>query len=507
MRVRAAFAEAGLSQDAIDHILTQYPHYLGWDVEQKLLPAMQQKRQEIGVHFPSEFERTPKMLLRSAGVRAAASAPCKAAEVKATSVNASRVKCVFAEAGLSQHAIHHILTKYPRYMRWDVEQKLLPAMQQKQQELGATFVSEFERIPTLLIWASEQELSKDQYLASIGIKSVDIIRRAYPHVFQQSLTLMQRKVGSLQACGVTETQIVSLVQKHPEILNRSSEHVNEVLRVIDDLFGCAQDKDMLVNVLLSCRGRGVWQCSPLPLHNNFLYYCSCIVVNDKQMQKAWKHAVFRVSPAKPDNRLNSIALQLSANLDEAKAVVRKEPSVCTFLPATVGLHISQLHELGFSHSQVKRICLRQPTLLALSYDSDLQASKWAFLTCVLQLSHDAIVARPLLLMSSLPNRLGPRWGYLQQLRLHGVIVFSAADEIISSLTLLTDSKFKAKYTAPSLRVYDNHFQQQWQKRWNFLLVDQQLSVQDIAKHPALLQIPLKDTGDLIRHCCCCKSLL
>ena len=194
------------------------------------------------------------MLLRSAGVRAAASAPCKAAEVKATSVNASRVKCVFAEAGLSQHAIHHILTKYPRYLRWDVEQKLLPAMQQKQQELGATFVSEFERIPTLLIWASEQELSKDQYLASIGITLVDNIRRAYPHVFQQSLTLMQRKVGSLQACGFTETQIVSLVQKHPEILNRSSEHVNEVLRVIDDLFGCAQDKDMLVNVLLSCRG-------------------------------------------------------------------------------------------------------------------------------------------------------------------------------------------------------------------------------------------------------------
>ena len=51
MRVRAAFAEAGLSQDAIDHILTQYPHYLRWDVEQKLLPAMQQKRQESGYIF------------------------------------------------------------------------------------------------------------------------------------------------------------------------------------------------------------------------------------------------------------------------------------------------------------------------------------------------------------------------------------------------------------------------------------------------------------------------
>lgn len=40
-----------------------------------------------------------------------------------------------------------------------------------------------------------------------------------------------------------------------------------------------------------------------------------------------------------------------------------------------------------------------------------------------------------------------------------------------------------------LSAYDEHFVKQWQKRWTFLLVDQQLSIQDITDHPALLQVP------------------
>ena len=173
-------------------------------------------------------------------------------------------------------------------------------------------------------------------------------------------------------------------------------------------------------------------------------------------------------------------------------MVRSMPQLTHLLPATVALHVTQLLGLGFSHGQVKSMCLRQPVLLTYSYSSDVHVAKWGFLTCVLRLSHDAIVARPLLLMSSLPNRMGPRWEYLLQLRLHGVIAFTSANEVLSGLVSMTDSQFRAAYTTPQLRMYDDHFQKQWQRRWDFLLVDQQLSIQDISDNPALLLISLKD---------------
>ena len=493
-RVKAAFADAGLSPDAIDYVLTKYPHYLRWQVEEKLLPAIQRKQQEIGANFPSELERVPKLLLRSTEITAAAASAGKAAKVRAATVNAARVKAAFAEAGLSQAAINHILTQYPPYLRWPVEQKLLSAMQRWQQELGTSFVPEFERIPSLLHKKPEKELLKSQYLASIGIRSPESLRKSSPAIFTLSLASMQGKVAFLQALGFTHGQVSSLVERHTGILFTSSERVEELLRVISVMFGCAQDMDSLASIVLSCRVRGLFSHFADVVQSSFSYYCTCVVVvNDKEKERAWRHAVFRVPPAELDIRLDSIATQLGATLDQAKSMVRKQPQIAPLQPARVRLHVTQMLGLGFSHSQVKSMCLRQPSLLASSYSSRVQVEKWVFLTGVLQLSLDAIAAKPHLLMYSLPNRLGPRWEYLQQLRSHGVIAFTGVHDVISSLADSTDTQFRARYTAPVMRVYDEHFQQQWQQRWDFLLDGQQLSVQDIADHPLVLQASLKDT--------------
>ena len=208
------------------------------------------------------------------------------------------------------------------------------------------------------------------------------------------------------------------------------------------------------------------------------------------MKLAWKRGVFTVPPAQLDIRLSSVAAQLSATSDEAKAVLRSAPQLATRRPEMVGLHVTQLLDLGFSHAQVKSMCLGQPAMLALSYKSQLQADKWAFLTCIMQLNQTAIAACPRLLTSSLPNRLGPRWEYLQQLRLHRGLTFTAVCKITGSLTTMTDTEFRGAYTRTQLRVYDEHFQKEWQRRWDCLLVDQQLSIQDIADNPDLLRILL-----------------
>ena len=174
-------------------------------------------------------------------------------------------------------------------------------------------------------------------------------------------------------------------------------------------------------------------------------------------------------------------------------MLRRKPEITLRLPATLGINVVKTHDLGFSPSQVKNMCLRQPSLLFKIYSSRVQVEKWVFLTGVLQLSLDAIDAKPHLLMYSLPNRLGPRWEYLQKLRSHGVIAFTGVHDVISSLADLTDTRFRARCTAPVMRVYDEHFQLQWQQRWDFLLDGQQLNVEDIADHPSVLQASLKDT--------------
>ena len=159
-------------------------------------------------------------------------------------------------------------------------------------------------------------------------------------------------------------------------------------------FVCLQDMDALADVVLSCRRMGFFHMSPTALYQNFTYFCSCTGANAKETQRAWKRGVFRTSHAELDNRLDSIAAQLDTTLDQAKSVVRRLPEISNLLPATVALHVRQLHDLGFTRHQVNSMCFGHPSMLALNYSSQLQADKWVFLTCVLQLSHDAIAACP-----------------------------------------------------------------------------------------------------------------
>lgn len=74
-----------------------------------------------------------------------------------------------------------------------------------------------------------------------------------------------------------------------------------------------------------------------------------------------------------------------------------------------------------------------------------------------------------------------------------MINLSAAHEVVGSMCSKADAQFTPIYTPPesaAFGVYDVHFQKQWQKRWHYLLVDQQLSIQDIGRHAAVLHIDL-----------------
>lgn len=344
-------------------------------------------------------------------------------------------------------------------------------------------------MPSLLLEMPEEEIAKLQYLASVGIASAKSTPAGW---HQASLEAMQSRVASLEAFGFTQAQISSLVEQHPDIL-ASKSNTGKLLLVIEKPFSCATDIQAITDVILSCRNRTLFRMSPSSLYHKFSYFCTCVMVDDKERKRAWHYGVIFLSPAELDSRLDLLALQLGATLQQAKAVVRRKPQIAMLLSATVGLHVLQLHGLGFSPSQVKDMCLKQPALLMFHYTSRVQMDKWGFPTCVMQLSPASIAACPHLLMSSLPNRLGPRWEYLQRMKSCGVINFSAVREVVGSLYSRTDAGFRATYSPPessALGVDDLHFQKHWQKRWHYLRVDQQLSIQDIGRHAAVLQIDL-----------------
>ena len=473
-------------------------HGLGRQLQHALRPGsaqlLQQWRRRPSTSCPAVQAIKQAEVTAAVAVAAADDGSASNAHKKADSDTAPLVRQAIAEGGLSQDAIERILKVYPPYLNWDVEHKLLPAMHRWQQHLGGSFPAEFARLPTLLLGTPEQEVAKSKYLASIGVASP---KKTPSKWHCASLKTMQSRVAFLQAFGFTQAQISSLVERHPAILQCGFKTLEDLLVVIDKLFSCANDTQAIADVIMSCQARGLFSTSPSSLYHRFSYFCTCLMVDDKEKKRAWSKGVFVIEPAELDSRLDLIALQLAATLQQAKAVVRRLPQIATLQSTTVGLHVSQLHDLGFSSSQIKDMCLKQPALLTLDYTSQLQVDKWAFLTCVLQLSPASIAACPHLLMSSLPNRLGPRWEYLQRMKSCGVINFSAAREVVRSLYSNTDSNFTASYSPPessALGVYDLHFQKQWQKRWHYLLIDQQLSIQDIGRHAAVLQIDLDTLG-------------
>ena len=159
-----------------------------------------------------------------------------------------------AEVGLSQYAVEHILKRYPAYVNWDVEQKLLPAMHQWQQHLGKSFQAEFARLPRLLLGTPGQEVAKLQYLASIGVTSAKRNPAGWHHA---SLKAMQSKVASLQAFGFTQAQISSLVEQHPGSLASKFKNTEDLFVVLDKLFSCANDIQAIADIVLSCGAKGL----------------------------------------------------------------------------------------------------------------------------------------------------------------------------------------------------------------------------------------------------------
>lgn len=84
------------------------------------------------------------------------------------------------------------------------------------------------------------------------------------------------------------------------------------------------------------------------LHHRFSYFCTLLVADDKEKTIAWRYGVSTNLLVNLDARLDFIALQLDATLQQAKTAVRRLPQLATLQSQGLGLHVMQLHSPGLS---------------------------------------------------------------------------------------------------------------------------------------------------------------
>ena len=343
----------------------------------------------------------------------------------------------------------------------------------------------------MLLQTPEQYIKRLHWLASIGIKSPSKVKQAQP-LHGLSLDALQRNFYALEEHGLTASEAKRVVQKFPKILTRSSERMAEIFDVLIRLY---RNTARLADILLLHTHPRLFHQSPAQVADRLSYFIANFDATLVQTKKAMKKGVFMLPPDVMNSRLEALHISLGISNSDVRSIFGRSPELLPLATSTIMQNLAKLQQVGFSESEIQHMALTKPAILGLDMTSTNQSQKWQFLTNVMHFCRSTLAVRPVLFMSSLPNRLGPRWEYLLLARELGATDFSCAQEVVERLVMYTDAKFAAMYSHSalfSLPPYNKAFRQQWQQRWHFLVDDCTIAVADIGRHPAVLQTSLKE---------------
>ena len=399
------------------------------------------------------------------------------------------VKAALADAGLPKETIAHVLGSYRPYLNWDFETKFLPAVQAWHSKLGSDFASQLEAQPQMLLQTPEQHTARLNWLGSVGLKPNGKSKEV-EQLYRVSLHTLQQKLAALEEHGLTASEAKRVAQKHPRIFNRSTKHLTETFDILIRHFG---DSARLADILLFKTPVRLFGHNLALVTERLNYFTSRFHASPIQTREGLRHGIFELSPKTMEDRVKDLQIGLGASESAARSMFQRSPQLLKLNSSTILQHVVQLQQLGFGESQLKHMILTKPSILGFDMNSTTQKQKWQFLTDVLHFDTATLAAKPLLFMSSLPNRLGPRWEYLLLARELGVTHFKSAQDVVQRLVLHTDAQIAAMHSVSSaLPLYNKAFQQQWQQRWRYLVDDCNIAIADIGRHPAVLQTSLKE---------------
>ena len=409
--------------------------------------------------------------------------------------NEAAVRARFAQAGLSNSSINAVLRAYPHYLNWDPDTKLGPAVASWQQELGRKqFASDISQAPRLLLYSVQRHYDIIEWLSSMGVPS------------SSSALLIASPVAALQATAamyqakleLTDEALAKLIIRSPGRLTSPAKKVDECIEAIAGLLGVPTASEKVRKIINRASAyTQKFHCSAARIAPGVLFFAEKYGNGPGARETALLHYTYNIPPSVMQARAQHIQSKLDLSDAELRTMLSAFPQCLRLQSTTLDANLDKFStSLQFSWDQVRSVCIRDPSMMARDWESKLQIEKLSFLRSVMQLSTQALADNYKLLMSSLPNRIGPRYEFL----LHLVEVGHMKPEHLHHnsrlVHLRTDALFTVKFgsSAPASDVhYNQAFQSHWKQRWAFMTKHMQISIEDMAANRPLLLTSVKDT--------------
>ena len=447
--VQAEFAKAGISAEATQAILDQYKTYLNWDIETKLRPALQSWLQELGAEQLSQQLRKVRRLLA-----------CKPQEC-------NEVYLWLSSKGINAERVQQ---RAPVVMTRDIKavQATFEALQQATALSDAQMCTLLHKHSAALAYGPERVLRTLQAVSTmLGVPMTSEsfskgIIGAKHRLFLQSPDSLQQRVTFFCQTWATGTHVTrtaltmgvfvtpepvmqTRAAKLQEQLGWDSEQLKQKLSAFPTLL--SSEPSTLARNVREMQGAGfsqiqVWaMCTQLPALLG-INWTSAKSIEKVQFVKLVLGLSFDDIAVRPHLLAYSVSSFLGPRvwfMYQTGAV--EAPNSMT----TSGLlsYVASCSKARFS----KRFSspASNPSMVFDSAFIDHWKQRWEFLRQHMKLSVEVIAAHQDLLLTSLPDRLAPRWQLLSRLA-NEQAAFKAEDHL-TALANLSDEDFARAFRA------------------------------------------------------------
>ena len=447
--VQAEFAKAGVSAEVTQQVIKQYKAYLSWDVETKLRPALQSWLQELGTEQLSQRLQTVQRLL--------VCTPKEHTEVYSwlvsKRVNAARV----------QQKVPHVMTR-----EIGAVQSTFEALQQAAAFSDTQMCTLLHKHSIALVHRPERNLEVLQVVSTLlgtpmtSASFREVIMAAHVRLFSQSPAKLHQRVAffcQMYATGthVTRTALNMGVFMTPEPVMQSrtaklqeqlgwdSEQLKQKLSAFPKLLN-SKPSTVACNVH-AMQGAGfsptqVWaMCSKQPSLLGRKW------TSDTSVEKL-QFLTCLLGLTLDDIATNPILLNCSVDRYLGPRVWFLFQSGAIDAPNNIMTSGVFGYIRGGSKAQFSMRFSSLASNSSMVFDSafiDHWKQRWMFLRQHMKLSVETIAAHQDLLLTSLPDRLAPRWQLLSNIA-DEQAAFKAEDHL-TALATLSDQEFYQAFGA------------------------------------------------------------
>ena len=325
--------------------------------------------------------------------------------------NIDALRAEFSKAGIPDEVTAKVL-KYKPYLHWDPDTQLRPALQLWLQHLGSQQLSErLGRHPKLLLRTPEECNDIYLWLASVGIDAERIQQKA-PRVMARQLKDVQSTVQAIQqGLLLPDDRLLAFCWRHARSLQNSRDHLARTLQVVAELLATQVASQEVREVIIVCNER-LFNRDPAVIHCRISFFCKEFKGGQHVAKKALKQDVFLVSVSTMRAHAVELKAMLGLTADELNTCLNASPQILTRKPATVANNIQKLQSHSFTSLQAVKIYAAHPALTGYDWTSPLNVEKLEYLMLILQLTTAQIASKPVILATSLEQKLGPRGEFI-----------------------------------------------------------------------------------------------